>query len=415
MIYSEYIDIKASGAKTSAGDAIVYTHPSCVDETKEGTLLIAFNGGIIEGEGDNQVFLIRKPKDGDWSEPVVIESSPSIDFGVIYQPRYNDNNVIICGYWWPGGCCSKGAFRTSTDDGQTWSSRTVCPSSNLWDSGIMTMGMNHPLEFPNGDIWFASANIFSDPQADARIVKVPQDSYTSTSDWEAVDIEGNNSDNHYMGDWLVLDSDYQNLMRMSRANFNGGTYYKMSTDGGQTWENQWHRMNADLSCGISFTSLDAEDASRPLHGYHIGTGSWHSIRRASLDVFVSTDPAANEWTNELQCNRQPLTGEKIENADPTVFQSRDGTKIHLVFTGREIHTIRHYVIDPYKLTGETPTHAIRDVRAPIKSQGAPNDEMYTLDGRRIMSTARNHGLSLVITSINGENGTHITPALISNR
>ncbi|MBD3319760.1 MAG: hypothetical protein GF350_01550 [Chitinivibrionales bacterium] len=352
IIRSEYLDLRASPATTPGGATITYVHPSCIDETKEGTIVIGCNAGTSEGEGSNRVFVTRKPVGGEWSVPQMIQNEGSIDYGVMYQARHNDNDTIICGYWWPTGCCDEGGFQYSVDDGQTWSDIIACPPSDLWTSGNMTLGMNHPLEFPNGDLWFPSADFRTAFDCDSRITKVPWGSYINTANWTAADVEGTSQADagHYMGDWLVLDPDYQHLMRFTRYNFKEGTYFKNSYDGGATWEDGWTKVPQDLSNGMSCVSLSPNDPNHPLNGYHLVTGSKHGTRRGRMDVCISDNPAANEWTRVLELNFIPWNGPKYEeNADPTIFQSRDGSKVHLLFTGRDGAELKYYLIDAYKL------------------------------------------------------------------
>ncbi|MBD3320591.1 MAG: T9SS type A sorting domain-containing protein, partial [Chitinivibrionales bacterium] len=360
IIRSEYLDVGQSPARTPGGSSVSYVHPSCLDETKEGSFVIGFNGGTSEGEGSNRVFVTRKPDGGEWSAPEIIEPEGSIDYGIIYQPRHNNNDTILCTYWWPAGCCGSGAYRYSTDDGLSWSDRIECPSSNLWTSGVMTTGMNHPLEFPNGDLWFAADDL--GPQeggtGHALITKVPWGSYTNTSNWTATDIHQGASVRKILGSWLVLSADYSKIMYCTRDNPDHS--FTMSTDGGQTW-NGWTSFNTSNNCGISTVSLSPDNESSPLHGYHLVTGSRHHILRVSLDVYVSSDPESNQWNKVLELNKLDSPPKVEENADPTIFQSRsDEGKVHLLFTGRGGDNLKYYLLDAYELCGVTATKSARD-------------------------------------------------------
>ncbi|MBD3419050.1 MAG: hypothetical protein GF398_02920 [Chitinivibrionales bacterium] len=364
IIRSEYLDIGQSTARTPGGDRIEYVHPSCFDETDKGTIVMGFNGGISEAEGDNRAFFVRKPAGGQWQEPGFIEPDIQIDFGVIYQPR-NEPNAPLLAYYWAGGPPSNanGAVRVSTDDGQTWSPRTLAPQSSYWQDnrGTMQCGMNHPLEWPDGTLWFASSDEAQGLRdCHAYITKVPPDNYGNSGGgaWQVADIQGNSNDGNTHGDWLILSPDYQELMYYTRTNFNAGTYFTNSSDAGQSWKSSWTKLSQDLTNGISCVSLSPHDANHTLNGYHIVCGSKHGTRRGRLDVYLSTDPLSNSWTRVLELNYIPWNGPKYEeNADPTIFQSRDGSKIHLLFTGRDGDELKYYVIDAYKLCNETATRA----------------------------------------------------------
>jgi hypothetical protein len=381
-----------------------YAHPSMIDETKEGTLIIMFNAGAAEGSG-NDVWITRKPKDGQWSTPVAISGTERIDIGIIYQPRYQNRETIICGYY-TNGCCTEGGFRISTDDGVTWSSSlSYAPN---WDHGgvygdRMTFGMNPPLELPNGDVWFASSDI-NDPSklGDACITKLPAGKYTSTGDWSSQRIE-TDSREHYMGTWLVLSPDYQKLMYIARTDFNRGAYFTTSEDGGKTWGSTWIPIEAEgeeeieFKCGISFLSLDPQNTGSPLHGYHIATGSRHGQLRQGINVAVSTEPLdINKWKMSLCLNFSDKWTEatKIENADPSIIQSRDGKRLHIAWTGREQDSIRHAVIDPYKLCGIDATEIGAPERkiqnTPVAFPSKEPVEMYSADGRRVISGRRHY-------------------------
>ncbi len=112
-------------------------------------------------------------------------------------------------------------------------------------------------------------------------------------------------------------------------------------------------------------SLNWADPKSPLHGWHVIAGSEHGTTRQAMLVGITKDPTGR-WEAVLKLNvlnrKNPsaISGEEIptdrddgENADPTIFQGPNGN-IHLLFTGRGGDTLKYYLIDPYKLTGEAP-------------------------------------------------------------
>ncbi|MBD3418900.1 MAG: hypothetical protein GF398_02160 [Chitinivibrionales bacterium] len=391
IIEQEFLSIRSSPLNFG------YCHPAMIDETRDGTLIIMFNAGRSEGSGD--VYVTRKPKGGQWSDPVMVSGGESIDIGIVYQPRYQNQSTIIVGYY-TAGCCTQGGFVTSTDDGVTWSDAYT--RSPNWDhDGLygqrMTFGMNPPIELPNGDVWFASSDI-NDPEklGDACITKLPAGKYTTTSEWSSQRIE-TLSTQHYMGTWLVLSPDYQKLMYIARTNFCGGAYFSTTNDGGQTWDANWTQIeNEDVEpqiefkCGISFVSLDPTNTSSPLNGYHIATGSRHGQIRQGINVAVSTEPLdPNKWHTGITLNFSDIWNQeiKIENADPSIIQSRDGKRLHVLWTGRQQDSLRHAILDPYKLCGVDPTEIKEPAgiaqKQTFSMQALESSDMYSIVGRRL--------------------------------
>ncbi|MBD3321408.1 MAG: T9SS type A sorting domain-containing protein [Chitinivibrionales bacterium] len=408
IIRSEIIDIGQSPARFN-GNRIAYAHPSCIDETRQGTIVIGFNGGDVEAEG-NHAYTLRKPAGESWNDPIILEDGGQIDFGVIYQPR-NIQNAPILAYYWLGGPPSNadGAIRYSTDDGATWSSRTLAPQSSYWSDnrGTMQCGMNHPLEWPDGTLWFASSDEGQGLyDCHAYITKVPPDNYANDggSNWEVTDIQGNSTDGHTHGTWLILGKDAQGnpeeIIRMSRTNFCNTPTYRYSDNGGDSW-GSWQTVSvnqngslggiSNLNCGISTVSLDWDNPDSPLNGLHVLAGSGH--KRSALNVTISQDPLGGSWDAAIQLNvlERPFldqsgqvppipseVSDDHENADPTLFQARDGN-IHLLFTGREGNLLKYYVIDPYVLFDLDATNAAKTPKGEIKFLRGNNSSIAVFD------------------------------------
>lgn len=56
------------------------------------------------------------------------------------------------------------------------------------------------------------------------------------------------------------------------------------------------------------------------------------------------------FANELDLPPHPEeVREGNENADPTIFQGRDGN-LHLLLSGRDADLLKYYVLDPHMLT-----------------------------------------------------------------
>ncbi|MBD3319929.1 MAG: hypothetical protein GF350_02420, partial [Chitinivibrionales bacterium] len=400
ILLRQDIDIYNSPVRSPENNRLSYNHPSCLDETDKGTIILCWNGGTSESTRENRIYCTRRVAGSStWSDPMMVEDGGQIDYGTVYQARNVPDAPIICGYWW-GGCCWQGSFRYSTDDGLTWSNRIECPTNPIWYQGPMTMGMNAPLEWPNGDLWFASYTYKAGDRpinGEACITKVPHDNYTNEAGktpWSGQNIQGGHADGHYMGTWLVLSPDYNELMYIARTNFNQGPYYAVSTDKGQTWTNDWPKAGGFGSNGISGVSLDVDRPSSPLHGWHVSTGGHHGTLRLAINVHVSNDPLnASSWVQKIQLRKQEINNQDGENADPTVMQSRDGSKVCVLFTGRGSHHLRYYEIDAYKLTGVSPNTTKARSTLAQSSSLVPNDGngvLYSLQGRRLKNQPDKH-------------------------
>lgn len=349
IIRREVIDISKSPA-TFGGAPVVFVHPSGIDQTRTGTIVIGFNGGQSEGEG-NKAYVLRRELGGSWTDPQILEEDKQIDFGIVYQPRNVPQAPLLAMYWF-GGAPAEGpptGIRVSRDDGATWSARTLSPNSSLWEGRGMQVGMNHPVEFSDGSLLFVDGDSKGKRFGAARIIRVPADNYQNNGGaaWSALDLQQGDRAGHVHGSFLILSPDQQNLMAIFRTDFNAGSYYKTSNDGGRTWSRDFARLDSPGSNGISSVSLDWNDSASPLHGWHVFAASNHSVIRNGLNVTVTREPTGS-WSQVLRLHED----EPREDADPTLFQGRDGL-IHLLFTGRGSALLKYYVIDPYRLTGTT--------------------------------------------------------------
>lgn len=334
------IDIYHSPARTEDGAPLSYNHPGNLCETRDGTLILMWNGGYAEQQG-NRVYVMRKPRGADrWSDPVRIVDR-QIDFGVVYQPR-RPGAPIMMGYWLRVADGPQN-IGFSYDDGLTWQVEVTPPAmTEPWAEPGWTyaFNMSHPVEFPDGTLWWPSTHCSGWPNCPPEYTIVPPDNYTGSepggTPWSAVRFD----DQSQHPGFLVLSSDYQRILLVNRKDFfrdNRGDW--LTTDGGRTWN-----LAADLDVGSStpgLVSLDIEGGAS--QGWHLmGTG------RDGWLIKRSDDPVRNaSWTVLGRLNR----GIDSEDADGSFFQSRIDRKVHAMFTGRGETTLKYYVFDPDYLTG----------------------------------------------------------------
>ncbi|MBD3420072.1 MAG: hypothetical protein GF398_08155 [Chitinivibrionales bacterium] len=129
---------------------------------------------------------------------------------------------------------------------------------------------------------------------------------------------------------------------------NGNTH--RTTDGGQTWSDLGGKW---AGTGVAAIGLDADGGGA--EGWFARATSGGSGRQY-ISVFISRDPTS-KGSEVLKCReRHERNGDACEDADPSFFQSSDHL-LHLTFSGRSCPILKHYVIDPYVLTGAAATAA----------------------------------------------------------
>jgi hypothetical protein len=151
-----------------------YNHSSTLTEAADGSLVAAWYGGSAEGADDVSIWASRKDSSG-WSTIVEVDDGRREDgrlyacwnpvlhtarSGVIhlfYKISSRRAAETLAGYenWW-------GCFKTSTDNGRTWSERRWLPSHDsplFGNFGNVMPGpvKNKPLELPDGSLLSGSS------------------------------------------------------------------------------------------------------------------------------------------------------------------------------------------------------------------------------------------------------------------
>ncbi len=102
-------------------------HASTVMETENGELLAAWFGGSREGDNDVAIWMSRRG-DGGWSAPREFAREPNTP---TWNPVLFRSADGVTGAFYKFGTSPRewtGAYRTSTDDGRTWSGPTRLPA-----------------------------------------------------------------------------------------------------------------------------------------------------------------------------------------------------------------------------------------------------------------------------------------------
>lgn len=363
IVLRQMINIYESPVRLPSGERVTYNHPSMLCQTRNNTLIFMWNGGPSEGEDQNRIFYIRKPKNAaQWSSPKRLENQ-QIDFGAIYQPKQK-GAPVIAGYWLGPPVRSGTRLIFSKNDGKTWSSPLPFPTNNdpFWSgppsNGHFRFSMSPPIEFPDGTLWWASEHFRerSLGKAIPAIVVVPPTNYTGQpkeeDSWKSIHPEIFKQGGGFHGDFLVLSQDFRQIIYLTR----GGQDY-FTRDKGQSWSliNGTPKDGASGMPGAGLATLSLDIEGGPAQGWHVMASSKHP-QRNRLFVRISNNPTdPTSWKHILTLHEDI----PAEDADPSMIQTTD-RKIHLLFTGRASQELKHYVFDPNKLVADAPPAPIPD-------------------------------------------------------
>jgi predicted neuraminidase len=304
-------------------------HASTIVETQNG-LVAAWFGGTREKDPDVGIWISRH--DGNkWSAPVEVANGVQPDGKrhpcwnpVLFQPT---GGPLVLFYkvgpspdtWW-------GLARTSTDEGQTWSSAIKLPD------GILGPIRAKPIELAKGTMLAGSST-----ENDGWIVHMERYS----GDWSAASLASSAS-------WqksaplntakefgaiqptiLVHSATSLQILCRTRQSVIAESW---SQDGGRTWGPLKATTLPNPSAGIDTVHL--ADGRFLLVYNPTATG------RAKLDIAISPDGKA--WNRAIV-----LEDSSGEYSYPAMIQSRNG-RVHVTYTWRR-ERIKHVVIDPTKL------------------------------------------------------------------
>jgi len=317
-----------------------FNHSSSIAETHKGVLVVTWYGGSSEGDDDVSIWVSTNDGSG-WTPRIEVDdgSGDATWNPVLFQPS---TGPLLLYYKFSGSPSSwVGAVRKSYDDGKTWSERILLPRSDdhyLSSYGGRFVGpvKNRPIELPDGSLLCGSSTEHEGWQVHMEIARGDY-----TNDFELIGplgpIEG------IQPTFLVHDDGYQTIQALCRAPGSGRpTPTTWSYDGGQTWTS------------LSTISLET---SKGLHAVTINNlnqmkNRWHILAynpsgRYPLRIAISQDGV--NWDVAID-NVAPGDGSMDY---PTIMQTSD-KMLHLVFSWSNHSKIRHIVLNPYVLLGESP-------------------------------------------------------------
>jgi len=297
-------------------------HASTITETADG-LIAAWFGGTEERAPDVCIYASSNIN-GTWNKPVMV--ADGIQDGKRY-PCWNpvlftkDNGEIVLYYkvgpdpqsWW-------GLYKTSKDNGKTWSEATKIPDNLLGPI------KNKPIRLANGKILYPTS--FETPK-EWNIYLETSDQ--NLKDWRKIAIDNNQLNSIQPTILTYKNGTLQLLCRSKNKNINES----WSKDGGQTWSVLTPTQLPNNNSGIDAVTL--ADGRQILIFNPIVKG------RNELAVAVSDDGI--KWNAIALLENDPNSN--AEFSYPAVIQSKDGL-IHFTYTWNR-KLIKHVVIDSSKL------------------------------------------------------------------
>jgi len=325
-----------------------YNHPSSIVELKNGDLVIAWAGGLNEGE--STAIRVMRKVNGIWQPMQTVTPVASMFDPVLFEPSANGAPLLLTYY---KGCCHDQYVRQSFDNGATWSAeQKMYPAAGVsgYNQDFMEAAeQNPPLELPGGDL-LASHDRWQDGASTSNwVTRIPSDNLLGDAGgtpWQltALDDAGvNGSELFGNGSFLVFDTGYQHLGLIVRRAIHGHPWFLESFDGGLTWSDAVMPSISLLEgsgprAGISALSLDIDGGAA--QGWHLFAGAGGACGLCRDFVVIAASQDGRNWDARLQV----AIGDG-EQADPTLIQTAD-RNVHMLFTGRDSEPVRHMVIDP---------------------------------------------------------------------
>lgn len=305
-------------------------HASTIAQTPKG-LVAAWFGGTKERNPDVCIWVSRLVN-GKWTEGVNVANGIQNDTlrypcwnPVLYQVPHGE--LILFYKIGPKPAAWKGYFKTSKDNGLTWSAQQALPE------GILGPVKNKPVLLGNGTLISPSStegeggtNIHFELSKDFgktwQLVKVPEPDKSFKAIQPSV--------------LLYKDGRLQALCRSQIQ----AVLQTWSTDNGQTWSPLEKTSMPNNNSGDDAVTL--KDGRQLLVYNHVlPPGKLAKGARTPLNVAISKDGI--HWYASLVLEDSPIS----QYSYPAVIQTSDGM-VHVVYTWRR-QRIKHVVINPAKL------------------------------------------------------------------
>jgi alpha-L-rhamnosidase len=322
-------------------------HASTIEETEDG-LIAAWFGGTEERNPDVGIWVSRKPKGGEWTDPVEVANGVQED-GTRY-PTWNPvlyrtpEGKIMLFYkvgpspseWW-------GMLITSDDGGQTWSEPERLPD------GILGPIKNKPVLLENGNLISGSSTEHNGWQVHFEI------SQDTGETWQKVGPVNDREEFMVIQPTILQHGD--GILQMLCRSQSRAIVESWSEDYGQSWSPLSKSSLPNNNSGLDAVTLDdgrhllVYNHVLPPEGAERGKGE-----RTPLNVAISED--GKTWSAALVLEDSEIS----QYSYPSVIQSEDGM-VHMVYTWRR-ERIKYVKIDPDELE----LHPIKDGNWPTEAK-----------------------------------------------
>jgi predicted neuraminidase len=298
-------------------------HASTILELPDGRLLSAWFGGKHEKDPSVEIWMSAKPKGGTWSAPEAMTNFPQVPTWNPVLFRDAGGKVWLFFKLGPDEQNWIGAYRTSTDDGKTWSDVTYLPA------GLLGPIRSKPVTLRDGAI-LAPTSVEAYQTWTAWMDRSTDGGKTWTIHGPLV-FDGVRRGLIQPTVWETKDGRVRALMRSTRAI--GAIVEATSNDGGRTWGAVTKTVLPNPDAGIDAAKMS--DGRVALVFNDTATG------RSPLNLAFSDDDGKTWGTHYV------LEDEPGEYSYPAVIQGRDGN-LQITYTWKRIR-IKHVEVNPREL------------------------------------------------------------------
>ena len=311
-------------------------HASTICETRNG-LVAAFFGGTKEADPDVCIYVCRRP-DGKWTAPVNVADGKQHDGSsqptwnpVLFQPRGGPLTL----FYKVGPSPSKwrGMFKTSEDDGRTWSDATRLPD------GILGPIKNKPVQLPAGDGGagrnggdIISPTSVESPNFGWRVCF--ERSRDGGRTWQSSTFVEQPDDVRAIQPSILIHSS-KKLQAIGRTKTSGRLFETWSTDAGETWSRIMLTKLPNCNAGTDAITLS--------DGRHLLAYNHSNVEKVRVPLNLAISRDGQVWESAAVLEDEPPG----QYSYPAVIQSSDGL-VHVTYTWKRLR-IKHAVIDPAAL------------------------------------------------------------------
>lgn len=304
-------------------------HAATIAETPAG-LVAAWFGGTKERNPDVCIWVSRLIN-GKWTEAINVANGIQNDTlryacwnPVLYQVKGGE--LILFYKIGPLPAKWKGFYKTSADDGKTWSAQQSLPD------GVLGPVKNKPVTLKNGDILSPSGTENDGAKIHFEL------STDKGKTWSITGAVSQAKGIKSLQPTILIykDGTIQALCRTQ----NRAIMETWSKDNGRTWSALDTTSLPNNNSGIDGVTL-RDGRQLLVYNHVLPPGTQTKGARTPLNVAISKD--GKKWYAAAILEDSPVS----QYSYPSVIQTSDGT-VHVVYTWRR-QRIKHVVIDPDKL------------------------------------------------------------------